>query len=80
MEKEKEIIKLNIPFEDLAGHARGDEGIIEEFVKLLKGEIKETLSNIEESIESHLMAFASKESRLNNKVINMDYIREKFYS
>ena len=77
--KEEEIINLNLPFKDLVGHAGGDEGIMEEFVKALKGEIKETLSNIEESIESHLMAFSAEESRLNNKVINMDEVRAKFY-
>lgn len=78
--KGEESINLNMPFRDLVGHAGGDEAILEEFVKLMKGEIKETLSNIEESIESHLMAFASEEARLNNKVMNMDDIREKFYS
>jgi len=77
--KENELINLNLPFKDLVGHAGGDEGIIEEFVKALKGEIKETLSNIEESIESHLMAFSAEESRLSNKVINMDEVRAKFY-
>lgn len=77
--KGEEIINLNLPFKDLVGHAGGDEGIIEEFVRLLKGEIKESLSNIEESIESHLMAFAAEESRLENKVVNMDKIRERFY-
>lgn len=77
--KENELINLNLPFKDLVGHAGGDEGIIEEFVKALRGEIKETISNIEESIESHLMAFSAEESRLSNKVINMDEVREKFY-
>lgn len=78
--KGEELINLSLPFKDLVGHAGGDEGIMEEFVKVLKGEKEETLSNIEESIESHLMAFASEEARLNNKIINMDEMREKFYS
>ncbi len=77
--KEDKLINLNLPFKDLVGHAGGDEGIMEEFAKALKGEIKETLSNIEESIESHLMAFSAEEARLNKKVINMDDVREKFY-
>ncbi len=76
----EEIINLNLPFRDLVGHAGGDEGIVDEFVRLMKGEIKETSSNIEEAIESHLMAFSAEEARLNNKVLNMDEVREKFYN
>lgn len=76
----EEIINLNLPFRDLVGHAGGDEGIVDEFVRLMKGEIKETSSNIEESMESHLMAFSAEEARLNNKVVNMDEVREKFYN
>jgi len=63
----------------MVGHSGGDEGIIDEFVKVLKGEVKDTLSNIEESIESHLMAFSAEEARLNNKIIDMDQVRKIFY-
>jgi len=77
--KGEERINLNLPFKDMVGHGGGDEGIIDEFVKALKGEVKDTLSNIEESIESHLMAFSAEESRLNNKIIDVDKVRKIFY-
>jgi predicted dehydrogenase len=77
--KGEERINLNLPFKDMVGHGGGDEGIIDEFVKALKGEVKDTLSNIEESIESHLMAFSAEEARLNNKIVDMDQVRKNFY-
>ena len=40
------------------GHSGGDEGIMAEFVSLLKGE-RENTNTIAQSVHSHVMAFAA---------------------
>lgn len=47
----------------ITGHSGGDEGIMEEFVAILKGETKNT-NLIRQSVHSHVMAFAIEASRL----------------
>jgi predicted dehydrogenase len=56
-----------------SGHGGGDFGIIRSFVGAVRGD-SEPLTTGRESLESHLMAFAAEESRLNNSVVDMaDY-------
>ncbi|MCB0156965.1 MAG: hypothetical protein KDD83_02450, partial [Caldilineaceae bacterium] len=52
------------------------EGIMADFVKVLRGEA-EALTNARESLESHLMAFAAEDARLNGQVIVMDDYRRQ---
>lgn len=58
-----------------SGHGGGDEMLMDAFVASLRGEERgDTSSTAWQSLESHLMAFAAEESRLNHVVIQMsDY-------
>ena len=63
--KESEIIDLGREEKDFAGHGGGDQMLIEEFVSLLEGgEGNNTVTTLEASVESHLVALAAEESRL----------------
>lgn len=57
-------------------HGGGDEGIVADFVarirrKLREGQAGEALTSLEESIDSHLMAFAAERSRLGDGLIRL---------
>ncbi len=62
---------------DSSGHGGGDYGIVRSFIKALKGEADDSITTARESLESHLLAFAAEESRLNKKVINMVEFRRR---
>ena len=53
-----------------AGHGGGDEGIMESFIASLRAG-SAALTNGNESLHSHLMAFAAEESRVTGKTINV---------
>ena len=54
-------------------HGGGDEGIMADFVRVLRGEIA-PLTTARVSLESHLLAFAAEDARLNGQVIALaDY-------
>ena len=59
-----------------SGHGGGDFGIIRAFVGAVRGD-RAPLTTGRESLESHLMAFAAEESRLNNTVVDMDEYRTR---
>jgi hypothetical protein len=60
------------------GHGGGDHGVMSAFVKALNGEPSALHTTARDSLESHLMAFAAEESRLNNgAVIDMDEYRTR---
>lgn len=58
------------------GHGGGDEGIMNDFVRVLRGELA-PLTTARVSLESHLMAFAAEEARLSGGVIAMDDYRAR---
>ena len=60
-----------------SGHGGGDFGIVRSFVKALNGEADDSITTARESLESHLLAFAAEESRLNKTVINMEAFRQR---
>ena len=69
--------KLSI---DTSGHGGGDFSLIDSFLETLANQEKtQPLTNANETIESHLMAFAAHESRLKAKVIEMDQFRTKLF-
>ncbi|NOU88560.1 gfo/Idh/MocA family oxidoreductase [Paenibacillus sp. LMG 31460] len=71
---EKELIHLESPQE---GHGGGDEGIMEDFVRLVRQDGNAAgLTSAHVSVQSHLMAFAAEKSRLENCVIQMDEFYE----
>ena len=59
-----------------AGHGGGDEGIMHDFVRVLRGEIA-PLTTARVSLESHLLAFAAEEARLTHRVIEMAEYRAR---
>ena len=63
---------------DASGHGGGDFLLIDAFLEALLNPAKiEPLTNAQETLESHLMAFAAEKSRLEGKTINMMEFREK---
>ncbi|MBR4537542.1 MAG: Gfo/Idh/MocA family oxidoreductase [Clostridia bacterium] len=62
-----EIIDVRTLTDDFSGHAGGDARLLKEFVDLVRGEteVSGTLTSIDRSVESHLVALAAEESRLN---------------
>lgn len=59
-------------------HGGGDIGLMNQFVSLLKGkEIDKWDSSLEESLESHLMAFAAEEARKKDIVIDLNSWRSR---
>lgn len=60
-------------------HSGGDIGLMKEFVRLMQADGNEKgRSSAEKAIQSNLMAFAAEESRLTNKVIDMDEYYKRF--
>lgn len=65
---------------DTGGHGGGDIGLIRAVIDLfLKGEVSKSVTFIDKSIESHFVALAAEESRLQGgKVVDMDKWTDKF--
>jgi predicted dehydrogenase len=74
--KEQVIFKEKLSM-DTASHGGGDFLLIDAFIDSISNENKkQPLTNARESLESHLMAFAAEESRLNKNVIDMEQFRK----
>jgi predicted dehydrogenase len=59
-----------------SGHGGGDFGLMGGFVRSLRGE-QAPLTTARDSLESHLLAFAAEEARLQHSVINMEEFRAR---
>jgi predicted dehydrogenase len=70
--KEGEIIT----FESAGGHGGGDFGTMKAFLQTLRGQAL-PLTDARTSLESHLLAFAAEEARLNRKSVDMDEFRQQ---
>lgn len=68
--------RIEIPATDGSGHGGGDSGVVNGFVRAIRGET-DALTTARASLESHLMAFAAEESRLNNTVVTMAAFRKQ---
>ncbi|MBZ0295129.1 MAG: Gfo/Idh/MocA family oxidoreductase [Anaerolineae bacterium] len=67
-----------IPVENTAsGHGGGDMGLVSSFMHALRGEPDDSLTSARASLESHLMAFAAEEARLNHTVVEMSDFRAR---
>ena len=65
--KEPEIIDLGQPENDFNDHGGGDRGLLLSFLDYMEGKGPDnTITTLEESVESHLAALAAEESRLKN--------------
>jgi predicted dehydrogenase len=62
---------------DLGGHGGGDAGLMAAFVRALRPELGGAgrLTTSRESLESHLMAFAAEEARVEGGIVSMDEFR-----
>lgn len=64
--------------DDFSGHGGGDNRMVEEFLDIVSGELKESpnVTSLERSLESHYCALAAEESRQNGgAVIELDKFR-----
>lgn len=61
-----------------SGHGGGDNGIMKSLMKYFgEGEKNKSICDIKTSYINHLIAFAAEESRLSNKVIDMEVYSQK---
>ncbi len=72
----RERIKLKTELEGTSGHGGGDAGLMQAFVRLLRGQA-DPLTSGRNALESHLLAFAAEEARLEGKVVQMEEFRER---
>lgn len=64
------------------GHSGGDTGLMDRYVGMLEGNIQsnnDLSTSLEESVESHIMAFAAEESREKGTIIELKKWREEFF-
>lgn len=60
------------PHQNKSGHGGGDFGIMADFVKLIAtGKKSSSLTSIDVSVQSHLLAFAAEESRVTGTTVNL---------
>jgi hypothetical protein len=59
-----------------AGHGGGDVGVMRAFVQAMRGS-GTALTTARESLESHLMAFAAEEARVEDTIVHMDEFRRR---
>ncbi|MBG9795728.1 oxidoreductase [Paenibacillus dendritiformis] len=77
---EPELISLEAPGGH-AGHGGGDEGLIRDFIRLVaNGGTAKGLTSAENSVQSHMMAFAAEEARVTGKVVHMPEYLDRFAS
>ena len=62
--------------EETSGHGGGDFGLMRQFVQTMRGDAP-PLTSARHSLESHLMAFAAEEARLEGKVVNMQEFKTR---
>ena len=72
-----EVENIPVIHRDSSGHGGGDFGIVRSFVNAINGSPDKSITTARESLESHLLAFAAEESRLNKTVINMAEYRQR---
>jgi hypothetical protein len=59
------------PWLPLEGHGGGDGGVMHAFIQSLQSDEHGVLTSAEESLVSHLLAFAAEDARLNQQVIDV---------
>ncbi|MCK4896015.1 MAG: Gfo/Idh/MocA family oxidoreductase [Candidatus Heimdallarchaeota archaeon] len=60
----------------ISGHGGGDDRLMTAFIYSVKNQTKEALSRAREALESHLMAFASDISRIEERIVEMEELRK----
>lgn len=72
-----EVEEIPIIARDSSGHGGGDYGIMRSFINTVNGNPDDSVTTARESLESHLLAFAAEEARLNKTVVDMNEFRER---
>ena len=72
-----EVEQVPVVARDKSGHGGGDYGIVRSFTNTIQGRPDDSVTSARESLESHLLAFAAEESRLNRTVIDMKEFRAR---
>ncbi len=65
-----------IPIENGRGHGGGDDGLMADFVRVMRGEMA-PITTADVALESHLLAFAAEEARTTGQWVEMEGFREK---
>lgn len=73
-----EIEEVPVIARDRSGHGGGDYGIVRSFINTIQGRPDDSVTTARESLESHLLAFAAEEARLDKTVINMNDYRARY--
>lgn len=63
--------------EGASGHGGGDFGIVQSFLNAVQGNPDNSVTTARESLESHLLAFAAEEARLNHSTVYMPDFRQQ---
>ena len=63
--------RITLP-DHYGGHGGGDRGIVRDLMIHLNDKSVRFSSNLEDAMQSHLMAFAADRSRLEGRIIQMD--------
>lgn len=71
---EQRVINSAVPN---SGHGGGDIGLVRDFLRILQSGEKNSRSSIEQSVESHVMAYAAEKSRLTGTIIDVDGLKEQ---
>lgn len=64
-----------IPDQVPGGHLGGDEGLIRDFLAILKSKSGDAATSVKRSVESHLIACAAEASRLTHATVEMEAYR-----
>ena len=75
--KKEKLVDIKQMATNLKGHGGGDEGLIKSFISLIQGnEPDPSITTLETSVESHLMAIAAEMSRLDGgKAVQIESLR-----
>jgi predicted dehydrogenase len=68
---ETQLLKGGLELDD-DGHGGGDAGLMRAFVRMMRGEQGGAITGARGSLESHMMAFAAEQSRLEGRTVMMD--------
>lgn len=65
------------PKEIVGGHGGGDVGLMEDFINVVNGSVKESRTSVKQSIQSHLMSYACEKSRLEKRRVEIETFKKE---
>ncbi len=72
-----EVIRPTVGPVGASGHGGGDAGLMAAFVRAVRDPAAYALTTARESLESHLMAFAAEQARVDRSIVSMDGFRRQ---